>query len=318
MKKKTLLLISLVVATVVAARTGGRDAVTSDKRAPVFLTAGQSNTDGRVYAADMPDYLAAGYSHLNYADVTTRRDGHFGGRKFSENRGRWSYCDVVNHLLDSTLNAAFYSIKAAVGGTSIDTVAGGPKRPSWYAGEEWLAANRAYSGDVATGRSLTKSLMEGFALCADSTLSRLHGGYDVKAIMWHQGESDRHAAADYYRNFKEMICYMRETISRKTGRKEYMTLPFIFGTVPHASRQYSRGVEEAQRRVAEELPNVYCVDLSEAWLGPDNLHFAADWTERIGIRMYNVLVRIGAVEGNEIEEPAIFPPKKPEGVEKKR
>ena len=64
MKKKTLLLISLVVATVVAAQTGGRDTVASDKRAPVFLTAGQSNTDGRVYAADMPGYLAAGYSHL--------------------------------------------------------------------------------------------------------------------------------------------------------------------------------------------------------------------------------------------------------------
>lgn len=308
MKRKAILLISLIVAAVAAAQTGGRDAVASDRRAPVFLTAGQSNTAGRVYAADMPAYLAAGYRLLHYADVTTKRDGRFGGRTFSENRGRWSYCDVVNHLLDSTLNAAFYSIKAAVGGTSIDSVAGGPKRPSWYAGREWLASNRAYSGDVATGRSLTKSLMEGFALCVDSTLSRLPQGYDVKAIMWHQGESDRHAAADYYRNFKEMICYMRETISRVTGREEYMTLPFIFGTVPHASRQYSRGVEEAQRRVAAELPNVYCVDLSEAWLGPDNLHFAADWTERIGIRMYNVLVRIGAVEGKELNEPSLTSP----------
>ena len=97
MRRKAILLISLVVAMAAAAQTGGRDAVASDKRAPVFITAGQSNTDGRVYAADMPAYLAAGYRHLHYADVTTKRDGRFGERTFRENRGRWSYCDVVNH-----------------------------------------------------------------------------------------------------------------------------------------------------------------------------------------------------------------------------
>ena len=71
-------------------------------------------------------------------------------------------------------------------------------------------------------------------MCVDSTLVSLPQGYDVKAIMWHQGESDRHAAADYYKNFKDMICYIREFISLKTGRAEYLNIPFIFGTVPHA------------------------------------------------------------------------------------
>lgn len=269
--------------------------------APVFITAGQSNTDGRVYADEMPDYLRTGYRHLHYADVTNKRNGKFSNRSFEKNRGRWSYCDVVNKLLDNSQSTGVYSIKAAVGGTSIDTVAGGPKRPSWYAGKKWLAANNAYSGNVATGRSLTKALTEGFALCVDSTLSRLEHGYDVKAIMWHQGESDRSKADSYYTNFKTMICYLREAISKKTGRKEYLTLPFIFGTVPHASRQYSAGVEAAQRRVAAELPNVYIIDLSKAQLGKDNLHFAGDWTERIGRMMYNVLVRIGAVRGNEVD-----------------
>lgn len=269
--------------------------------AGVFLTAGQSNTDGRAYVADMPDRLRRKYNHLHFANVTTKRTGHFGSRTFDNEKSRWAYCDVVNRLLDNSLGTDFYSIKASVGGTSIDTVAGGPKRPSWYAGAEWLEANKAYTGNVSEGRSLTKSLTEGFALCVDSTLSRLPQGYDVKAIMWHQGESDRHAAGEYYKHFKEMICHMREAVSRKTGRDEYRTLPFIFGTVPHASRQYSAGVEEAQRRVAAELPNVYCIDLSKAWLGRDNLHFAADWTERIGQMMFNELVRMGAVCDNEVD-----------------
>ncbi len=269
--------------------------------APVFLTAGQSNTDGRVYADEMPDYMRDGYRHLHYANVTNKRNGRFGKRNFKDSRGRWSYCDVVNRLLDNSLATDFYSIKASVGGTAIDATAGGPKRPSWYAGKEWIAANNAYSGNAATGRSLTKSLTEGFDLCVDSTLSRLKQGYDVKAIMWHQGESDRSKADSYYTNFKTMITHMREAISRKTGRKEYLTLPFILGTVPHASRQYSAGVEAAQRRVAAELPNVYIIDLSKAWLGRDNLHFAGDWTVRIGRMMFNELVRIGAVHDNEID-----------------
>lgn len=269
--------------------------------APVFLTAGQSNTDGRAYVSDMPERLRKKYNHLHFANVTTRRTGHFGDRTFDDRKGRWAYCDVVNRLLDGTLGCDFYSIKASVGGTSIDTVAGGPKRPSWYAGAGWLAANKAYDGDVATGRSLTKSLTEGFAMCVDSTLVSLPHGYDVKAIMWHQGESDRHAAADYYKNFKDMICYIREFISLKTGRAEYLNIPFIFGTVPHASRQYSAGVDKAQRRVAAELPDVYCIDLSKAWLGRDNLHFAADWTERIGQMMFNELVRLGVVRDNEVD-----------------
>lgn len=282
---------------------------TADGPAPVFLTAGQSNTDGRVYAADMPEHLSKSYRHLHYANVTNKRTGRFGRRDFEENRGRWSYCDVVNHLLDNSLDRDFYSVKAAVGGTAIDTVPGGMKRPTWHACDGWLKRNRAYTGKVTEGRSLIKSLTEGFELCVDSTLNSLPSGYDVKAIMWHQGESDRHAAKNYYENFKRLICHIREAVSAKTGREKDKTLPFIFGTVPHTSRQYSAGVEEAQRRIAAELPEVYCVDLSRAWLGRDNLHFAADWTETIGQKMFNVLVRIGAVCDNEVDEPFAVPAK---------
>lgn len=277
----------------------------SGEPVPVFLTAGQSNTDGRVYGDEMPEWLRHGYKYLHYADVTSSSDGHFGPRTFKENRGRWSYCDVVNYLLDNSLHTDFYSVKAAYGGTSIDTLAGGPKRPVWYADVEWLARNNAYRGDLDNGKSLTKSLIEGFSECVDTTLNCLPQGYDVKAIMWHQGESDRNKGADYYKNFKDMICYMRNSVSQITGKAKDKSLPFIFGTVSHSSRQYNAEVEAAQRRVAEELPNIYVIDLSKAWLGRDGLHFGADWTERIGRMMYNMLVQIGIVKDNE-EDTGIY------------
>ena len=47
------------------------------KPASVFLTAGQSNADGRVYVDELPTYLRNGYQYLNYANVTSECNGRF-------------------------------------------------------------------------------------------------------------------------------------------------------------------------------------------------------------------------------------------------
>lgn len=264
-------------------------------QAPVFLTAGQSNADGRAYVSEMPAYLHEGYKHLHFANITFKSNGKFGQRKFDP-KGKFAFCDVTNYYLDKTLGTDFYSIKCTYGGTAIDTASAPAKRPVWCADKKWIAANKAHRGDVTTGKSLTKSLTEGFADCVDSTLARLSKGYDVKAIMWHQGESDRKKASHYYKNFKDMINYMRQAIYKKTGRRKDKKLPFIFGSVPHASKQYSREVEEAQIRVAKELPNVYRIDLSDAGLREDVLHFDAAWTEYVGKMMFNKLVELKLID----------------------
>ncbi|MGN1262920.1 MAG: sialate O-acetylesterase [Prevotella sp.] len=267
----------------------------AQRPASVFLTAGQSNADGRVRVEQLPGYLKDGYEKLHYADVTSECTGTFGKRTFTQPKQRWAFCDVTNYLIEKALDADFYAVKATYGGTAIDTAATYPHRPVWCADAEWLGKNSAYRGDIATGKSLTKSLTEGFAMCVDSTLSKLPQGYDVKAIMWHQGESDRSKASHYYKNFKDMICYMRESIWRVTGDSLDLQLPFIFGTVPHHSKQYSKEVEEAQRRVAAELPCVYVIDLSEAGLQSDTLHFNEEWTERVGKLMFEKLKEAGCL-----------------------
>ena len=261
--------------------------------ASVFITAGQSNAEGRATVEDLPVYLKDfSYGHLRYAFVRSAQTGKFGDFRFGDT---FAFCDVTNYFIDRAMDADFYAIKCTYGGTSIAPGATEPGKPVWYAGREWLRKNKAHS-DAHGGMSLALSLTEGFAKCAGTTLSKLPGGYDVKAIMWHQGESDRTKAGDYYRNFKEMITFIRERIYAVTGKEKDKTLPFIFGTVPHASRQYDPLVEAAQLQVARELPNVHVIDLSDAGLQADGLHFDGAWTEYVGKLMFDKLVGLGLVD----------------------
>lgn len=266
--------------------------------ASVFITAGQSNADGRETIEFLPSYLKGGYKHLKYANVTSECDGTFSEFKFGK---RFAFSDITNYYIEQALGKDFYFIKCAYGGTAIAPGATHAHLPVWYAEPSWIAANKAYRGNIDEGKSLTLALTDGFAQCAKTTLSGLPEGYDVKAILWHQGESDRRKAGDYYQNFKDMITYMRDQIYAVTGDESDKTLPFIFGTVPHGSKQYSAGVEEAQMRVAAELPNVYAIDLSDAGLRADDLHFDGPWTEYVGKLMYNKLVELKLVEGKSIE-----------------
>lgn len=264
--------------------------------ASVFITAGQSNSEGRALVSEKPSYLNRGYKHLKYADVRPTQDGRFGKFKFGKT---FAYCDVVNYLIDKASDKDFYAIKCTYGGTAITPGQTKEGKPVWYANAEWLAQNKSYNKKDG-GMSLAKSLTEGFAKCAETTLSKLKDGYDVKAIMWHQGESDRKIPEAYYDNFKDLITYMRDQIYAVTGDEKDKTLPFIFGTVPHTSKQYSPVVEAAQFKVASELPNVYVIDLSDAGFGEDQLHFNGEWTEYVGKQMFNKLVDLDLVSAERV------------------
>lgn len=272
--------------------------MTAADPAPVFIVAGQSNADGRETIEFLPSYLKNGYEHLKFANVTSSCDGTFSDFRFGK---RFAFSDITNYYIDQTIKGDFYVIKCAYGGTSIAPGATHAHLPIWYANPSWIATNQAYRGNIDEGKSLTLALTDGFRDCADKTLSKLPEKYDVKAILWHQGESDRRKATDYYQNFKDMITFMREQIYQVTGDEKDKSLPFIFGTVPHASKQYNSGVEEAQLKVASELSNVYAIDLSDAGLRADALHFDGPWTEYVGKRMFNKLVELRLVDGKAID-----------------
>lgn len=298
MKKLTL---SILISAFILSEAQIGNTVSAQKLSNVFLYAGQSNADGRVYNSELPSYLKSGYEYLHFTNVTSSSDGKFGNRTFENRKERWAFCDVTNYFIEQALKTDFYAIKCTYGGTAIDTAATYAHLPVWCADASWISRNNAYRGNIDEGKSLTKSLTEGFADCTDVTLSKLNQGYDVKAIMWHQGESDRSKAGNYYKNFKDMINYMRNAVYQITGKDEDKSLPFIFGTISHNSKQYSKAVEEAQKQVAEELANVYYIDMSDAGLRSDALHFDSAWTEYLGKKMYNMLVNKNIIKGEEIE-----------------
>ena len=282
-------------------------------KTPVFIYAGQSNADGREFVQNLPDYIKVGespyspYTHLKWASICGNPTASTFGTRSMKTGERYAFCDVTNYWIDQSATQDFYAIKCAYGGTAIAPGVTAEKLPIWYADATWMETHNAYKGDditqaeYANNNSLTKNLTDGFASLVDNVLAAIEGGYDVKAIMWHQGESDRNAASSYYQNFKTMIAYMRQAIYVKTGDEQDLQLPFIFGTVCRNSIQYSTGVEEAQRQVADEDANVYLIDMSNATLREDNLHFDKQATDYLGKKMYNKLVELGLAVGPQVE-----------------
>lgn len=268
----------------------------------VIITAGQSNTDGRVSTRDLPDYIKA----LS-TDPVSFKTGAYKYCKIDQNRedgefvpfypkgritpGLWAYDAVTYYKLGHALKQDFYVIKYAVGGTSIQYSKHIPPKGKgryWSADPDFLKNTSSYE---TGGHSLLLSFTDAIDASIDKTLSKLKGGYQIDAFLWHQGESDGAHASQYYDNLKAVIAYVRKHLSEKTG-KDYSRLPFIFGSIPTTNRDYNPIVELAMKRIAEEDPNAYLIDMSKGQLQRDHLHFTAASAEYLGTRMYGILAKI--------------------------
>lgn len=264
--------------------------------AAVIITAGQSNTDGRVMNSELPGYIKSnGFKHCYWCYGSAGQLRTDGSELFlpkmvhDKNPERWAYDAVVYYRLEQALQCDFYVIKWSLGGTAIDPECASTSKKYWTADEKWLAEN---TSTLTGGKSLLKSFTEEIDLCIDRQLSRLPEGYEIKAFLWHQGESDRRAGTRYYDNLKGVVEYVRQHLVQKTGNKKYAKLPFICGTVARSNRQYNKDVEEAQRKLMKDMKNFYVVDMSDAELQRDQLHFTAPAAERLGNGMYEILAKI--------------------------
>lgn len=263
---------------------------------PVYIVAGQSNTDGRVGNELLPEYIQTNkYHHCYWSYGSGAHSGEgkfelFWPRIYNQNKpGRWAYDAVLYYWLEQSLGRDFYVIKESLGGTAIDTRTGSTNKMYWSASPEYLASTEASDKG---GKSLLKAFVDNIGACIDQQLSKQKGGYEIKAFIWHQGESDRKVSRYYYDNMKGVIAYVRQYLVKKTGNKRYANLPVIMGSIPHAGRGYASGVEEAQMRLTQEDKNVYLVDVHDAPLQRDNIHFDATGAELLGRKMYNQLVAL--------------------------
>ena len=265
----------------------------------VIITAGQSNTDGRVSNVDLPDYIKQnGYKHClwSYGSDTISGGGHF--ERFwprvskPDNKERWGYDAVVYYLIDQHAKRDFYVIKESLGGTAIDTACVSTNEMYWNASPGYLSSTDAADKG---GKSLLKAFTENIGACIDKELSRHKEGFEIKAFLWHQGESDKKMAAHYYDNLRTLVAYVRNYLVEKTGDGRYALLPFICGTFSKESRDRSEEIVSALHRLAEEDPNFHIVDASDATIQRDKLHFDAQGAELLGRRFYERLVKVAGI-----------------------
>ncbi len=284
--RKLLFLLTLMISLSASAK----------KTIPVFITAGQSNTDGRIGNELLPDYIQQNkYKHCYwcYNSGAHSMDGQFElfwPRIINKNKpGRWTYDAVTYYWLEQSLKEDFYVIKESLGGTAIDLSCGSNQKMYWCASPAYL--DSVVASDRG-GKSLLKALCENIDLAIDKSLSKMNGKYEFKAMLWHQGESDRHASRKYYDNLKAVIAYVRQHLVEKTGDKRYANLPIILGGISHKSRGWSQGVEDAQKRLQAEDKNIHLVEVPNTEMQKDNIHFNAAGGEILGRKMYNKLVEL--------------------------
>lgn len=274
--------------------------------AHVIIVAGQSNTDGRVPVADLPEYIksmgidSTGFAKgaYKYCKISQNRvDGKF--VPFWPRRNRWGYDAVTYYLLEQLYQKEFYVIKWAVGGTSITPENTDSRGGYWSATPEWLAQN---APTAKKGKSLLLSFAQQISNSISKTLSHLPEGYHIDAFLWHQGESDSAYGPDYYENLKNVVNYVRDHLTCKTG-EDYSELPFIFGSVAKSNKRYNAEVEAAMKRLASEDKNAYLIDMSKATLLKDRLHFDKTSAEYLGKQMYETMIQAFSVNVTSMQSP---------------
>ncbi|MFA6960834.1 MAG: sialate O-acetylesterase [Opitutaceae bacterium] len=215
----------------------------------LFLLAGQSNMSGRGAVADLAPEDAAIDPHvwaLNSADAWQPAVDPLHWDKSATGVGAGKFFGRIVAAKEPGVIVAL--IPTACGGSPIST---------WTPGGYWVQT-KSYPWDDSIARA--KRAMR------DGTL---------KAILWHQGESDSNPtdAPLYEERLTDLINRFRKELNAPD-------LPFIIGQLGRfdaEGRSWDSGrieVDRAQRAVADKLPNVYFVPAEGLVSRGDKLHFS--------------------------------------------
>lgn len=315
MKKLLTILIGLMLITTASAATKA-----------LFLTGGQSNTDGRISAETLPAYLQTANNYCMascHAPYTADRLGKFYAYYPTSGTtgqpARWAYDAVTYYYIGQALQETFYVAKTSYGGTSIHpgvnnsggTVNGAPFIDGYGSGYHWSADPTFLAATAIAGTNFVKdettytgqSMLLAWIANIDAAIDAIKAqgdDVDIKAIIWHQGESDRNAGG-YYENLKAMVKYVRDHLVEKTGESKYATLPFFCGTIPHASSLYSSAVEKAFFTLEDEDANFHVIDLRDLTMLSDTKHFDAPSAELFGKRLYNRMIDENIISGDKLD-----------------
>lgn len=315
MKKLLTILFALMLVTTASAATKA-----------LFLTGGQSNTDGRLAASTLPSYLQSANNYClacNQWPYEEERLGvfypYFPTSGTLGQYGKWAYDAVTYYYIGQALQETFYVAKTSYGGTSIHPgvsnsggmVNNAPFIEGYGSGYHWSAdptflaetsiagTNFVKNETTYTGQSMLLAWIANIDAAIDAITAQ-GDTPDIKAMIWHQGESDRNAGV-YYDNLKAMVKYVRDHLVEKTGESKYATLPFFCGTIPHASSLYSSAVEKAFFTLEDEDANFHVIDLRDLTMLSDTKHFDAPSSELFGKRLYNSMIDEGIISGDKLD-----------------
>ena len=170
MTVKTKAIAAAVLLAVACGVTAFGAAAQASGEVAVFLTGGQSNTEGRLGGDTLPGYLKTANEKAlvsAHAPIDEKRLGVFlpyqpaCGKEGQP--GKWAYDAVLYYHLAQALDKEFYVIKTSFGGTSITPKA--KNSPSshpnaWIdgygAGYHWSADGEFLAATVSAGRTFEK------------------------------------------------------------------------------------------------------------------------------------------------------------------
>ncbi|WP_269083197.1 sialate O-acetylesterase [Agrilactobacillus composti] len=255
------------------------------------MAAGQSNIDGRVPVAQLPQAIHLPLTNCHYCSNHTpnHKQGQFqpalSAADLSE--GRFGFDLITYYYLTQLAHQEIYVMKYAEGGTSIDPTGDGDHH--WTTHFDQLP-------------SLDDSLLAKFDQLVQQCLAQEGDQIEVQAMLWHQGEADRDryskAAADHYAaNLKQVFAHCRQLVAKPQ-------LPIFCGTVSHNSEQFDPQVDLAIRQLAAADNNVHLVDMQAGTL-LDPYHFDARSSVYFGQQVYNYFIDAGIVTGEKLTIPAL-------------
>ena len=186
-----------------------------------------------------------------------------------KNEEQWAFDAVTYYYIEQALQKDFYVIKESIGGSAVDLARSSYNGLYWSADSLWLSNNTSANNG---GKSLLKGLSNNIRRCIDNVLDTLSSGYEVKCLLWHQGENDHGSGKKYYKNMKNIVAYVRDSLTVITGDSSYLNLPVICGTISTKSKGYDAELINSIYRIAAEDDNFHVVDMSDGTL-LDSYHF---------------------------------------------
>ena len=247
-----------------------------------FISAGQSNIDGRCALVDAPEWLDQDnpeIAKLKVWNSTQYNNFKLGVNTGSDNNAQttWAFDMVFYHLYSEYKNRNLYLIKRSHGGTPIYIQPEGNEKGCWNVDFDSIP--------VGTPKLLQE--LEYKFNSGKTYIDNLGKTLSVKAILWYQGGTDVEiggdAITDYKENFRNVINYIREDIVGDP------TVPFLFVTQSHNSLTYNSVMESGQTELVSEMVNLYMVDAKDVVMQVDNIHINADGAEWVGTDAYDQL-----------------------------